>query len=218
MILGIYGSSGLGREVLEIAKRINKIENRWSEYIFIDDVNPKGKKNNIEMMPLLDISKYHDISKVEIVIASGEPEFRSIMWEKSREMKIQPATFIHPSVHIPESASIGKGVTIFPNVYVACNTIIAENVILEPFVSIGEDTTIDSHSVISPFCFIGGKCSIGRQTYIGPSVPVRDRTIIGSYSIIGMGSVVLRDIPDEVIAIGNPARAMKKNEDHRVFK
>jgi len=40
---------------------------------------------------------------------------------------------------------------------------------------------------------------------------------IGDSSIIGMGSVVYKDIPDEVIALGNPARVARKNEDKKVF-
>lgn len=42
MVLGIYGSGGLGREVLELAKQINAISNRWSKIIFIDDMKPEG--------------------------------------------------------------------------------------------------------------------------------------------------------------------------------
>ena len=41
---------------------------------------------------------------------------------------------------------------------------------------------------------------------------------IGNDTIVGMASVVHRDIPDNVIALGNPARPMKNNDDHRVFR
>jgi acetyltransferase-like isoleucine patch superfamily enzyme len=41
---------------------------------------------------------------------------------------------------------------------------------------------------------------------------------IGHSSIIGMGSVVHIDIPDEVIALGNPTRVVRRNEDKKVFK
>jgi acetyltransferase-like isoleucine patch superfamily enzyme len=50
------------------------------------------------------------------------------------------------------------------------------------------------------------------------SVPIKEGSMIGKNTIVGMGSVVLRDLPDDVIALGNPARPMKKNENHRVFK
>ncbi len=47
---------------------------------------------------------------------------------------------------------------------------------------------------------------------------MRQGISIGNDTIVGMGSVVHRDIPNDVIALGNPARPMKKNEEHRVFR
>ena len=41
---------------------------------------------------------------------------------------------------------------------------------------------------------------------------VREGLTIGNNSIVGMGSVVFHDIPDGVVAVGNPARVVKKNE------
>ena len=73
------------------------------------------------------------------------------------------------------------------------------------------------NTVLSPNVALGGKCNIGENSYIGMSVPVKEGITIGSDTVIGMGSVVLRDIPDGVVAMGNPARAMAKN-DHGVFK
>jgi acetyltransferase-like isoleucine patch superfamily enzyme len=49
------------------------------------------------------------------------------------------------------------------------------------------------------------------------SVPVKETIKIGKDSIVGMGSVVLRDIQDGMIALGNPARPMKENVSKRVF-
>ena len=37
------------------------------------------------------------------------------------------------------------------------------------------------------------------------------------HTIIGMGSLVYKDVPNEVVALGNPARPIKKNVDRRVF-
>jgi maltose O-acetyltransferase len=42
------------------------------------------------------------------------------------------------------------------------------------------------------------------------TVTIRGGVKIGSNSIIGAGSVVIRDIPDNVVAAGNPARVIRK--------
>ena len=72
--------------------------------------------------------------------------------------------------------------------------------------------------VISSMVNIGGKTVIGRNTYIGMGALVKDQVRIGDGVIVGMGSVVFNDLPDNVIALGNPARPMRPNLEQRVFK
>ena len=55
-----------------------------------------------------------------------------------------------------------------------------------------------------------GKVIIGDYVWIGANVVVTSGVNIGSFSVIGAGSVVTKDIPDYVIAIGAPARVIKK--------
>jgi acetyltransferase-like isoleucine patch superfamily enzyme len=65
---------------------------------------------------------------------------------------------------------------------------------------------------------LAGAVTIGRYTYVGMTVAIKEKVSVGDYAIIGMYSAVYKDIPDEMIAMGNPARPMKRNEERRVFK
>jgi acetyltransferase-like isoleucine patch superfamily enzyme len=65
---------------------------------------------------------------------------------------------------------------------------------------------------------IGGASKIGTGVYVGMCSSIKELISIGDDSIIGMGSVVYNDIPGGVIALGNPARPMRKNELKKVFK
>jgi acetyltransferase-like isoleucine patch superfamily enzyme len=47
---------------------------------------------------------------------------------------------------------------------------------------------------------------------------ILEKVSIGRETIIGAGSVVYKDIPDDVIALGNPARVARKNESKKVFR
>ena len=71
--------------------------------------------------------------------------------------------------------------------------------------------------MISGFSNVAGAVIIGRFTYLGLSAVIKEGVKIGNNTIIGMGSVVYKDVPDEVVALGNPARPIKKNVDRRVF-
>ena len=64
----------------------------------------------------------------------------------------------------------------------------------------------------------GGDVELGRYAYIGMRSTIKEHVKIGAHSIIGMCSAVYKDIPDKMIAMGNPARPMKKNEEGRVYK
>ena len=49
-----------------------------------------------------------------------------------------------------------------------------------------------------------------KNVWIGANVTVLPSVTIGSNTIIGAGSVVNKDIPDGVIAVGNPCKVMRK--------
>ena len=65
---------------------------------------------------------------------------------------------------------------------------------------------------------LSGSVTIGAGTYIGTGTVVRDEVKIGKDCIIGMGSLVTKDIPYGVIAYCSPCRVIRKNQDGIVFK
>lgn len=56
--------------------------------------------------------------------------------------------------------------------------------------------------------------TIGDNVWIGGSVTILPGVKIGSNVTIGAGSVVTRDIPDGVVAVGNPAKVLRDVEPH----
>ena len=211
MVLAIYGASGLGREILELSKIINSDENNWDEFIFIDDGDVP------EIVADCKVYKYESAkaefgSKLEIVMGIGEPATRMKLFSIIRADGIKTPTLIHPTVHIPDSASIGEGIVIQEGCFVSVGTTIHDYVLLQAKCAIGHDCILEEGCIVSSFDSIAGAVKVGKCSSI------KELVAIGDYSVIGMGSVVFKDVPDEVIAMGNPARVMKKNEDKRVFK
>ena len=89
-------------------------------------------------------------------------------------------------------------------------------------ISIGDDVTIAPNAYIlahdaSTKMHLGytrvGKVDIGDRVFIGAAVIVLPGVSIGSDVIVGAGSVVSQDIPDNVVAAGNPARALGSTDD-----
>jgi acetyltransferase EpsM len=65
---------------------------------------------------------------------------------------------------------------------------------------------------MGPNSNLSGRSSLGDGVHIGPNASILDGVKLGDYCVIGMGSVVLKDVPDFAIAFGNPAKVKNKIE------
>lgn len=217
MILGIYGSGGLGCDILDLAYAVNLHDKRWDSYVFINDYADGQRIREINIMSFDRFLETYSKYEAEIVIAVGEPDIREKLWNKVTESSFSMATLIHPTVELPETVKIGKGCTIGKNSYISYNVQIGDNTCIQIMACVGHNTIVGKNVVLSSLSNCGGNCRIGNNVYIALNVPVKEHISIGSNTIVGMGAVVLRDLPADVIAMGNPARPMLRNEKKRVF-
>ena len=218
MILGIYGAGGLGREVYELAISINNNSGRWTKIVFIDDAEEIHNPRNLSIYKFSEIKGNFSIDEIEFCIAIGEPIVRKKIFDNLVSNGMKLTKLIHPDVNIPKSTQIGEGTIICKFVSVTCDISIGKNVYIHPMACIGHDAIIGENTVISSFVDVAGSCNIGNCTFLAINVILKQGISIGNKTIVGMGSIVHRDLPDRVIALGNPARPMKKNIDQRVFK
>ncbi len=76
---------------------------------------------------------------------------------------------------------------------------------------IAHNNIVGKNSVVAACVEISGSCTIGENTWIAPNASVRDQCKIGDNSIVGMGSVVVKNIPGNEVWAGAPARYMRDN-------
>jgi len=215
MVLYIYGSGGTGREVLDIAKRINLDYRVWSELIFIDDYREQDQLNGIRVLKFDGIPK--NVEECGFVITVGEPEFREELFNRARNRGLRATSIIDPSAKISEFCKIGPGCIIYPHAVVSTETTLNDNVMIQFNAVVGHDASIGSHSVVSSGAVIGGSVKLGKKSFVGMSACIKDGCNVGDQVILGMGSVLGTDIGSSLIAVGNPARVSRKNESLRVF-
>lgn len=122
------------------------------------------------------------------------------------------ATVVDPHAFVSPTASIGLGS------YIAPGTILEPMACLGRFCGLFGNVYIAHHSRLSDYVCcansvsIAGGVSVGAQTYIGGNSTIREYTKIGSRSVVGMGSVVLEDVKDGMVVVGNPARIMQQKK------
>lgn len=218
--LFIYGAGGLGRGVMELAEIINSKNNTWEIKGFIDDNKMIKDKiiNGYKVYSFKDIKNEYNSNNVEISVAIGDPYIKKIIIEDIEKLNCKFASLIHPNCYISKWNKIGKGVIIRDGCSISTNVMIHDYVIINMNCSIGHDVAINDYVTISPGSNISGNVNIGDTTYIGSGVNIRDELTIGDNTIIGIGSTVVKDIPSEVVAVGNPAKILKQNIEKKVFK
>lgn len=91
------------------------------------------------------------------------------------------------------------------------NTVIDNYVKIDAFVHIAHDVLINNNVEIPAGVIVGGFDVIEENVFIGINSTLRNRIRIGKNSMIGMGSVVTKDIPSNITVMGNPARPFDKN-------
>lgn len=119
----------------------------------------------------------------------------------------------HPAAVIASTFEMNKACFIEPGTVIASFARMGFAAYLNRGSTIGHHTVIGDFATINPGVHIAGHCMIGSKTLIGMGTVVFDHIRIGSNAIIGGGSVVTKDIPDNVIAWGNPCKVIRSNDE-----
>jgi sugar O-acyltransferase (sialic acid O-acetyltransferase NeuD family) len=216
--LFVYGSGGFGKEVMDVARRQNAATRRWDQICFVDDIRAERTFYGTQVFRFDDAEVAQHLDGAEFVIAVGEPAGREKLGNKLREAGARLGQVVDVSSLVADTASLAEGLVVTPLCSISSDAQLARNVCVNTMSIVGHDVQIGENTVVSSMVNIGGACVIGANSYLGMGALIKEGVRIGSNSIVGMGSVVYSDIPDDVIALGNPARVARPNTDRKVFK
>lgn len=205
--LAIIGNGGFAREVEWLVERINAVTPLWDLIGFIDNdrnsTNVVGDDNYI--------TEYSE--PLYVAIAIGNPNIRENIYKKFRRNSyIHYANLIDPSVFMSKKTVMGRGNIICAGSILTVDIQMGDFNIINLNCTVGHDSVIHSFATISPNTNLSGHCIICDNAYIGTGTQIIEWRRIGKNSVIGAGSVVNKDIPDNCTAVGVPAKVIKSNE------
>jgi UDP-perosamine 4-acetyltransferase len=139
----------------------------------------------------------------------GNSTPRRRLYEMATGLGLQPVNAIHPRAVVSPSVKLGPGVTIMAGAVINASANVGANVIINTGVIIEHDCVLGDHVHVATGARLAGGVSVGEGSHIGIGASVRQSIRIGRNVIVGAGAVVVKDIPDNVVAAGVPARVIR---------
>lgn len=193
----IIGAGGFATEVLWTIK--DAIPNPPSYCFAVSDEYYTG--DNIRVIRLGEVEK----EKYSVLIAIADPRARKRI---AGSLDVDYATIIHPSAILSDDVRMGFDTIIQAGCILTLNISLGNHCQLNLHTTIGHDCRIGDYFTSAPGVRISGNCTIGECVYMGTNAIVKERVSICDDVVIGMGSVVLKDITDPGTYVGNPLRKL----------
>ena len=206
----VIGAGGHGKVCIDAINSMNK----YQIVGFIDD-NEKMIGTEVYNMSVLgtvqDLLSGLEDSPKGVFISIGENKVREKIFRQV-ENKFEIINAIHSKAVLSDSVEMGKGVLVVAGTIVNADSKIGDGAIINTGATVDHDNKIGKFAFIAPGAHLAGKVTVGDFSHIGIGASILQNISIGSNTTIGAGAVVVKDIPDNCVAYGIPAKIMKENK------
>lgn len=210
----IMGGVGNGTVIASTIVDLMQVSNEWEFLGYLNDTGEIGSL--IEDFPILgrvaEAGRFNlrDVYFVYALTTVKKAQERAeILWALNLPRE-KFATIIHPTAVVAHSAQLGCGVVLMPHTVVGPGALMGDHAQLYAHGFIGHHARVGELCFIANNASIGGYVNIEQGTHIGSNSSILERVMVGKWSLVGLGAVVLKDVPPYAKVVGNPARVIGK--------
>jgi len=207
-ILAIIGAGDLGQQIAHYAIH----DNHYDDVVFFDDFTTSTEIAGHKVLgKTSDVASFYShqvFTELLIGIGYKHLDIRKKLFNQF-ENKIPFGTLIHSTCWIDQTATVKPGCVLYPNCSVDAHATINSNSILNINCSISHHSQVGAHCFLSPRVAMAGFVLIEEQVIIGINATIIDNLKICKNTQIGGGTVVIGDILNGGLYVGNPAKFVR---------
>lgn len=197
----LYGGSGHCKVIIDALKKSR-------EFLIKGIFDDYPKFETIFDIPVFKTESLDFFIDKQIIISIGDNKIRKKIAEKIKTIYVK---VVHPNAVIALDAEIKEGTVVMAGVIINASVKIGRHCILNTGAVIEHDCEVDDFVHISPNVSLGGNVIVGEGSHIGIGASVIQGITIGKWATVGAGCVIIHDVPDYSVVVGNPGRIIKYN-------
>jgi sugar O-acyltransferase (sialic acid O-acetyltransferase NeuD family) len=211
--LVIAGAGGLARETAAAVRAVNDARPTWRLRGYLDD-DPALHGRDRGGVPVLGpLDAVADLPDAAVVVCVGNPRDVTRRERVVRRLGLPAhryATVVHPAASVAPDCVIGMGSVLLAHAALTAAVAVGNHVAVMPQAVLTHDDVVAEYATVASGVRLGGGVTVARGAYLGAGALVREDVHIGAYSLVGMGAVVLDDVPPGQVWVGNPARYLRE--------
>ena len=162
-----------------------------------------------------DLPRLRGSGLVRAFAAIGDNERRVAIGHQLQSYGFQVVNVISPAAIISPTVELGLGIAIMAGAVVNAQSRIEDFVIINTGAIVDHDGHIGEGSHVAPGCALAGRVKLGRLAFLGIGTSAIPGVSVGDSAIVGAGACVVRDVPAGAVAVGVPARIVRRQKPVR---